>query len=105
MIILFPGNKDEGLEQDTFTYRASVGWSIVNETVDTSAPGIVKYPGVFESDHLGQLIWGVLAEASSDNPVSRVFYDLEAVEFFPQIPGRMDLEIDITPPIGATIEY
>lgn len=105
VIILFTGNKDEGLEQDIFTYRASIGWSVANKNKDTSTPGVIRYPGVFESDELGQLIWAVIAEASDNWPVSRAYYDLEAVEFFPQVPGRMDIEIDVIPPIGAPIEY
>lgn len=105
VIIIFPGNKDEGLEQDVFTYRISVGWSIVNDTADTSTPGIVEYMGVEEADALGQIIWSALAEASPGNPISRVYYDLEAVAWFPQIPGRMDLEIDIMPPFGGSISY
>ena len=105
VIIIFPGNKDEGLDQEVFTYRLSIGWSIVNETADTTVLGIVKYVGVEEADALGQLIWSAIAEAPTGNPVSRIYFDLEAVAWFPQIPGRMDLEIDIRPPFGGTISY
>lgn len=102
-IVIRPGVKEEG-ELDEFTYVISVGWAIRNESV-TESDGAIEQDGITESDELGQLIYGLLADLSPSSPVTKCVYELESVEFWPQYVGQMELEISITPTIGGSITY
>lgn len=102
-IVIRPGAKEEG-EVDPFRYVISVGWAIKNEA-ETQFEGVVEQAGITECDQLGQLIYAELADLSPSSPVTRCNYELEAIEFWPQFVGDMELEISITPTIGGAITY
>jgi len=103
-IILFPGTKVEGLEEGQYSYFLSIGWSVENQEISCSK-GVTEYQGLYDCDDLGQMLWGIVQGASPDNPCSRVSYDINSTDFFPQFPGRMDIRIDVTPSIGGVMGY
>jgi hypothetical protein len=104
LIILYPGAKSEGLELKEYTYKLTVGWTIL-QVAATTTGNITEYSGVAECDELGQLIYLELAGLSTDNPVSAVNYSIEPVAYYPRFPGRMDITIKITPVNGYNISY
>ena len=83
---------------------ASIGWTISNGA-ENVAEGVVDHPGILEADTLGQLILNAIAEISPGHPFTHIDYDIEANEFFPQIPGRMDIVIMIPVLLGTQITY
>lgn len=104
LIILYPGEKSEGLELQEYTYKLTVGWTIFQDTATTDS-GITEYLGIVECDDLGQLIYLELARLSADNPISTVNYSIEPVAYYPRFHGRMDITIKITPVNGYNINY
>ena len=104
VIILAPGNKTEGLEQSNHTFYKFIRWSVANKSI-TKAGNIVSYDGEIESDELGQLIYMELAELNPDMPISQVDIDVNGTHFFPQFPGKMDIQLDLEVLIGAETDY
>lgn len=104
VIILYPGAKSEGLELQEYSYKLSVGWTILQPT-STVNDNVIEYTGVTECDDLGQLIYQELVQISPDNPVSEVNYSIEPVAYYPRFHGRMDVTLKITPISGFTITY
>lgn len=104
MIIIYPGAKAEGLELQEFTYKLTVGWTIVQSAV-TAVGNVTEYSGVGECNALGQLIYQELAQISTDNPISAVNYSIEPVAYFPEFPGRMDVTIKVKAIIGYGPNY
>ena len=104
MIIIYPGAKWEGLEQEEFRYKLPVGWSIV-QTAVTVGSNVTEYNGVAECNALGQLIYAELAQISTDNPISVVNYNAEPVAYFPEFFGRMDVTVRIKAVNGYSITY
>jgi hypothetical protein len=103
LIIIRPGMKDEG-ELDPFVYTLSIGWAVVNESKSV-AGSVAEYAGIWQCDYLGQLIYSVLGEISSGNPVTHLTYDLNPIDYFPQFVGEMTLVTEVHPAIGGTITY
>jgi hypothetical protein len=104
IIVLYPGAKSEGLELQEYTYKLTVGWTILQDAATTTG-NITEYLGVAECDELGQLIYLALAELSADNPISVVNYSIEPVAYYPRFPGRMDITLKVTPVNGYNINY
>ena len=104
LIVLRPGVKIEGENEEEFRYSISVGWGIINENVSVVG-NVEEIEGIAECDEFGQLILQELAEVNPAYPLSTVEYELEAVEFFPKIIGEMLIEISIIVPIGANLVY
>lgn len=104
LIALYPVAKTEGLEQQEYTYKLSIGWVILQDGV-TKTGNLTEYSGVVECDELGQLIYLELAGLSAANPISEVNYSIEPVAYYPRFPGRMDITLKITPVNGYSIEY
>ncbi|HWR44573.1 hypothetical protein [Sporomusa sp.] len=104
MIILYPGAKSEGLELQEYTYKLTIGWTILQNAV-TVTNNITELSGIAECDGLGQLIYLELAQLSPDNPISVLNYDIEPVAYFPRFPGRMDLTVKIAPVNGYSINF
>ena len=104
LIILYPGAKSEGPELQEYTYKLTVGWTILQAAI-TTTNNITEYSGARECDELGQLIYLELAGLSAKNPISAVNYSIEPVAYYPRFPGRMDITIKITPVNGYSIEY
>ena len=103
-IILYPGGKSEGLELQEYSYKLTVGWTILQEAT-TVTSNITEYLGVKECDDLGQLIYQELAQLTTDNPISVVNYNIEPVAYYPRFPGRMDITLKITAVNGYSINY
>lgn len=104
LIILYPGAKSEGLELQEYTYKLTVGWTILqNATAVTN--NVTEYSGIAECDGLGQLIYLELAQLSTDNPISVVNYNIEPVAYYPCFPGRMDITLKVTSVNGYNINY
>ncbi len=100
-IIIIPGSKSEGEDLAEFMYSISIGWAISNENMTDN-----ELDGLGECDDLGQLILSALNSVSPNHPLSTVEYEINPIEFFPQIVGEMLLELTITPLIGVeTIDY
>jgi hypothetical protein len=104
MIVIYPGAKSEGLELQEYTYKITVGWTIL-QPVATTTNNVTEYSGVTECDELGQLIYLALAELSADHPISKVEYSIEPVAYYPRFIGRMDIALTITPINGYSINY
>ena len=104
-IILSPGYKIEGPNEDEFIYYVMVRWSIVNSTIETSIPGVTEYAGMYDSDDFGQLIYSLLDQVSQSYPVGRVKYEIEKEATFPQFPGYQWCKIRFNPSISGAIEY
>lgn len=104
LIIVFPGEKVEGIGESEYHYTGSIGWSIIQPKV-TVTNGVSENNGIYEADELGQLILTAIAEINPSYPVSRVDYSFESNVFFPQFPGRMDITIEIPVVMGAQITY
>lgn len=104
VIILYPGAKSEGLELQEYSYKLTVGWTIL-QPVSTVNGNVTEYIGVTECDDLGQLIYQELAQLSPDNPIGEVNYNIEPVAYYPRFHGRMDVTLKITPISGFTITY
>lgn len=104
LVVLRPGVKIEGEEEEEFRYSISVGWGIINENVSVVG-NVEEIEGIAECDELGQLILQELAAVNPAHPLSTIEYEIEAVEFFPKIIGEMAIEISITVPIGANLVY
>lgn len=96
--VILPGTKAEGEDVGEFVYALTVGWAIVNENMTGN-----EIDGLSECDDLGQLILAALVEANPNYPVSSINYEINPVDFFPQIFGEMLLEITITPIIGVDV--
>lgn len=113
-IIIRPGSKVEGIAQEENNYLASVGWAILAEvdsetTTETlPVPGnedpaetydvsVIETPGIYEADELGQLILTAIDSVSGNNPISTANYELEVIEFLPQVVGDVQIEIAIDP--------
>ncbi|WP_094605344.1 hypothetical protein SPSIL_002530 [Sporomusa silvacetica DSM 10669] len=104
LIILYPGAKSEGLELQEYTYKLTIGWTIL-QTAVTVTNNVTELSGIAECDALGQLIYLELAQLSPDNPVSVLNYDLEPVAYFPRFPGRMEITVKISPVNGYNINF
>lgn len=105
-IVLMALPKTEGLENSPYTYSFLVGWSVLNKEI-TDIDGVIEYPGLYETDELGQMIWGLIQAASSEHPCSQMEYDINAdsMDLLPQFPGAMLIDIEVTPAIGGTLAY
>lgn len=104
-VILIPRmSKAEGENESAFRYVTLLGWMICNEQ-EEDVDGINELIGLEECDKLGQLIYETLVHLNPSYPVTESVYELEAVEFFPQILGEMQITIDIPRIIGAKLEY
>jgi hypothetical protein len=104
LIILCPGTKIEGEDEEEFRYAISVSWGIVNEKRKITG-NIIEYFGIKEADEFGQLILLALSEANQDHPISSVHYELDSLDFFPQHCGEMRLEITVPRLMGAEMKY
>ena len=103
-VVIFPGSKTEGLGEPEYQYMVSLGWAIKQDAV-TVTDGVHEVLGVKESDQLGQLLYGAIAEASANYPVTHAEYDIETQTFFPQFPGRIDAVISVPVTMGANLVY
>ncbi|WP_169313123.1 hypothetical protein, partial [Acetonema longum] len=95
-IILSPGYKIEGPNEDEFIYYVMIRWSIVNATIDTSTPGITEYTGLYDSDDFGQLIYSVLDQVSRNYPVGRVNTKSKKKLPFPSFPATSGARSGLT---------
>ena len=103
--ILIPRmGKIEGEDSREFKYFSLVGWMIVNDQ-ETEAEDIRILTGLEESDALGQMIYETLCLLNPDYPVSESHYEIDAVEFFPQIVGEMQLNITVPRTMGMAMKY
>lgn len=104
LIILYPGAKSEGLELQEYTYKLTIGWTIL-QTAVTVTNNVTELRGIAECDALGQLIYLELAQLSPDNPISVLNYTIEPVAYFPRFPGRMEITVKIAPVNGYSINF
>lgn len=114
-IFILPGIKTEGLIPE-FQYALSVSWSI--KQPDVEVDGIrkkwtenltgesIEFLGVTESDQFGQMIFEELQSAVEDDfPITKMDYNIEIQEHYPQFPGFMILTTEIEPAMGEEITY
>lgn len=104
VIILMPGTKIEGQAITPFLYALSIGWSIYNEQT-VVIDNVVEYVGIQQCSQLGQLIYETIAQVRPDYPITKMTFEINALEMFPQIVGEMTLETEIEPCIGAELIY
>jgi len=103
-VVLLPGSKLEGAGKPENTYMATIAWCIYNKTPVTIGDDI-SFPGLVETDTLGQLIIEAVAELNPSYPVNDIDYDIDPSSNFPQYPGRMNLTLNIPVLMGTKIEY
>ena len=103
-VVLLPGAKLEGAGKPENTYMATIAWCVLNKTPIIVGNDIL-YPGLVETDTLGQLILETVAELNPSCPVNDIDYDIDPSSNFPQYPGRMNLTINIPVVMGVKIEY
>lgn len=103
-IIILDISKEEGPQQNQYSYRGQIGWAI-KQANTTTTDKVKQLDGVTESVEFGQLILEAINEAGA-HPVTRVAMNNNATsEFAPQFPGVMDIEIDIDVCLGAELVY
>lgn len=103
-ILIRPGRKMEGANKKIYRYTIPLEWSIYNNT-KTERNGLVELPGVYEADEFGQLILTVLNKVSVYLPISKVDYNKELIESFPQFIRRMEVKFQFTPALGGSLIY
>ncbi|AIF52004.1 hypothetical protein [Pelosinus sp. UFO1] len=103
-IVLLPGSKLEGAGKPENTYMATIAWCIYNKNPIVSGNDI-SYPGLVETDTLGQLILETVAELNPSYPVNEADYDIDPGSNFPQYPGRMNLTLNMQVTMGTKLEY
>lgn len=97
MIVLIPNFKEEGMIEE-FTYDMTAAWSILSKDAPDVDGIVVKPPGFYESDAFGHLILAVLSKMFR---VIKYTYSIDPVSSRPQFPGRVDLEIGVSVPLGG----
>ena len=103
--ILIPRmGKIEGEDSREFRYFTLIGWMIVNDK-EAEDGDIRILKGLEESDALGQMIYETLCLLNPNYPVSESHYEIDAVEFFPQIVGEMQLNITVPRTMGMAMKY
>jgi hypothetical protein len=70
-VVIFPGTKTEGLGEPEYQYMVSVGWAIIQSSIEV-IDGVHEVQGVYETDQLGQLIYETIAVASNNYPITHV---------------------------------
>lgn len=103
-VILFPGEKNEGLDQPEYSYAVTIGWAIYNKT-KTTVDNVVEYVGASEVDELGQMIYGAIATLNPSYPASSLYYTIETYQHFPQMVGQMVVTLDVPITMGTTLSY
>jgi hypothetical protein len=105
-IIIQPVLKSEGMERKHYRYTISVKWAVVNpEKIENN--GVSELMGLYECDHLGQLILNEISKVSPANPISYVKYQLPAEEMntYPRFEGSMEIKVDAVPSLGSVLKY
>lgn len=102
-IILRAGAKSED-DGEPYRYSMGIGWAIFNDQ-KTVTENVTELNGTQELDELGQLIIACLDAVSLDYPITRIDYDIDSIEYFPQHCGEMLLEVTIEPAIGGSLDY
>ncbi len=108
LIILTPeGPAIDGDAPDGREHRYPIGirWGVVNEGVIRDG-NVITYPGQAQADRMGQLIWDALQAGCGDMLLPLAEPELEAIAYFPLIPGWM--LVTVTTPYligGAQIVY
>jgi len=103
-VVLLPGSKLEGAGKSENTYMATIAWCVLNKTPITTGND-VSFPGLVETDGLGQLILETVAELNPSYPISDIDYDIDPSSNFPQYPGRMNLTINMQVIMGTNLIY
>jgi hypothetical protein len=103
-IIINPESKSEGGDQSEYPYSVFVGAGIFNDQ-KTITDNVVEMNGMQEISDFLQLILAKIAEASPSNPIARCDLSVNSIDFFPQHVGELTNEINITPAIGAGLQY
>jgi len=103
-VVLLPGAKLEGAGRTENAYMATIAWCIYNKTPITRGNDI-DFPGLIETDYLGQLIIEAIAELNPSCPINDIDYDIDPSSNFPQYPGRMNLTLNIPVLMGTKIDY
>lgn len=122
-IVIRPGSKVEGTAHAENAYAVAVGWSILADDIGSTTtvhalpvPGneeppetynvsVIENSAVYEADALGQLILAAIDGASGDNPISTADYELEVVDFLPQVVGDVQIEIGIASVHAGALSY
>lgn len=104
LIVIFPGDKIEGLKQSAYNYTASVGWVILQEDF-TISENLKEYHGIYEVDDIGQLILKAVMNANPDYPVTQVDFRIDLTEHQPQYAGHMDITMEISVTMGVDLVY
>lgn len=114
-IFILPGIKTEGLIPE-FPYALTVSWSIKQDDIITDGARkkwtenlvgeSIEFLGVTETDDFGQLILEVLQAGLDETfPISKIDYNIDTQEYYPQFPGYMILTTEINPAMGEQLEY
>jgi len=103
-VALLPGAKGEGAGRSENAYMLTIAWCICNKTPIIVGSDI-SYPGLRETDTLGQLILETVAELNPSYPVNDIDYDIDPSSNFPQYPGRMNLTLNMQVIMGTNLVY
>lgn len=114
-VFILPGVKSEGVDQPELSYGICVSWSIDQPNVmvdgeikpwsEDITGEIIEFLGVYESDDFGQLIYEILQDQIENFPISKIDYNIETSQDWPQFPGYMILQTTIEPAMGEELEY
>lgn len=97
-IILTPGGKLEGAaRQEEYTYQHVVGWSVLGNKAPKKTGIVYEVEALKEGDIFGQHILRVLDTASPGNNIDELDYELNEVDYAPQVVGQVAIKIGITP--------
>ncbi len=115
-IMIIPGSKTEGMNDDTFTYTNFIHVCIVKgektadgETIkhDTEYEKAKKFivPGQKEIIEFSQLIYSELQANLQEHPISKLDMDVIVGTTYPQFASLMTLITDIEPAMGENLTY
>lgn len=108
-ILVLPNQKTEGPQLEEHIYSLTIGWGIKDDTTTVTtatatAVTITTLDALTAADAIGQLLYAA-CESAGAYPPSQISYQLEGIEFYPQVVGRMELEIRVTPCMGGSLAY
>lgn len=115
-IFILPGIKTEGLMPAEYPYALTISWSVLQQDVVVDGVRqkwsecvngeLIEFLGVYESDDFGQLVMSILQEELMDDwPISKIDYNIDTQEYYPQWPGFAVLTTEIEPAIGEELHY
>lgn len=92
-VIIFPGTKDEGEDNDENTYAFTVGLAVKARELPAIEGNVVRVQGLSELDQLAQLVLQTLDEWDPDCSISNVQGSMEPRAHWPQLVYEFNIQL------------